>query len=172
MKVIGLAGWSGAGKTTLIERVLPVFAARGLRVSTLKHAHHHFDMDVPGKDSWRHREAGAHEVLVAAAGRWALLHELRGAAEPGLGELLGLLAPVDLVMLEGWRNGAHPKIEVWRAANGKPLLFPGDATIRGLIGDRVECGALPHVPFEDVAAAADLLLAAAVDVCALAPVRR
>ena len=171
MKVIGLAGWSGAGKTTLIERVLPVFGARGMRVSTLKHAHHRFNMDVPGKDSWRHREAGAHEVLVAAAGRWALLHELRGAPEPELGELLTLLAPVDLVVLEGWRNGAHPKIEVWRAANGKPLLFPGDPTIRGLIGDRAESGALPHVPFGNVAAAADLLLMAAADVGALAPAR-
>ena len=104
MKVIGLAGWSGAGKTTLLARLIPHFNAQGLRVSVIKHAHHQFDVDVPGKDSWRHREAGATEVLVASSNRWALMHELRGAAEPRLPELLGKLSAVDLVVVEGFKR--------------------------------------------------------------------
>src|SRR5687768_1759311 len=113
MRVIGLAGWSGAGKTTLLARLLPRLIGRGVRVSTIKHAHHSFDMDQPGKDSHTHRLAGASEVLVSSAARWALVHELRGAAEPSLAVLLRKLNPVDLVMVEGFKRGAHPKLEVF-----------------------------------------------------------
>ena len=163
MKVIGLAGWSGAGKTTLIERMVPVLRQRGLTVSTLKHAHHAFDIDREGKDSWRHRQAGAEEVLIASAGRWALLHELRDAPEPTLRDLVGKLAPVDLVLIEGWRNGVHAKIEVWRKANGKPFLFPGDPAIRGLVSsDPPGEIAVPFASAGDEAAVADLLVSAAI----------
>ncbi len=124
MKVVGLAGWSGAGKTTLLTRVIPVLRERGLTVSTLKHAHHAFDIDRPGKDSHEHRLAGASEVLVASAKRWALMHELRDEAEPRLADLLVRLSPVDLVIVEGFKREAHPKVEIHRAANGKPWLFP------------------------------------------------
>ncbi|MGY3079834.1 molybdopterin-guanine dinucleotide biosynthesis protein B [Bradyrhizobium sp. LM6.10] len=135
MKVIGLAGWSGAGKTTLLTRLIPHFNAQGLRVSVIKHAHHQFDVDVPGKDSWRHREAGAAEVLVASSNRWVLMHELRGAAEPRLPELLSKLSAVDLVVVEGFKREPHRKIEVHRAANDKPLLFPDDPGIFGIAAD-------------------------------------
>ena len=124
MKVIGLAGWSGAGKTTLLTRVIPHSGGQGLRVSVIKHAHHKFDVDMPGKDSWRHREAGAEEVLVSSGHRWALMHELRGAREPRLPELLKKMSRVDLVVIEGYKTEPHRKIEVHRAANGKPFLFP------------------------------------------------
>jgi molybdopterin-guanine dinucleotide biosynthesis protein B len=135
MRVIGLAGWSGAGKTTLLVEVLPLLAARGLSVSTLKHAHHGFDVDRPGKDSHAHRLAGAREVLVASGRRWALMHELRDAAEPPLEALLGRLSPVDLVIVEGWKRAAHPKLEVFRAAVGKPPLHPGNASIVAVASD-------------------------------------
>src|SRR5918997_2286993 len=114
MRVIGLAGWSGAGKTTLLARILPRLIGRGLRVSTVKHAHHNFDLDLPGKDSHTHRLAGATEVLVSSANRWALMHELRGADEPLLGALLNKLTSVDLVVVEGFKHGRHPKLEVYR----------------------------------------------------------
>src|SRR5258708_5790278 len=120
MKVIGLAGWSGAGKTTLLTRVIPYLSERGLRVSVIKHAHHAFDVDVPGKDSWRHREAGAAEVLVSSTRRWALRPELRGAGEPPVPELLAKMSRVDLVVIEGFKREPHRKIEVHRGANGKP----------------------------------------------------
>jgi molybdopterin-guanine dinucleotide biosynthesis protein B len=112
MRVIGLAGWSGAGKTTLLTRAIPLLLKEGLRVSVVKHAHHAFDVDVPGKDSWRHREAGASEVLVSSSRRWALMHELRGADEPGLPELLARMSKVDLVVVEGFKREPHRKIEV------------------------------------------------------------
>lgn len=167
MKAIGLAGWSGAGKTTLIERVLPVLRARGLRISTLKHAHHRFDMDQEGKDSFRHRHAGAQEVLIASAGRWALLHELRDDPEPSLEDLLGKLAPVDLVIMEGWRNGSHAKVEVWRKDNGKDLLYPNDPAIAGLITDTPLADAgIACVDRADIQAVADMLLNAAMPVAA------
>src|SRR4030081_952835 len=129
MKVIGLAGWSGAGKTTLLARVIPLLLAEGLRVSVIKHAHHEFDVDVPGKDSWVHRQSGAAEVLVSSARRWALMHELRGASEPRIPELLAKMSRVDLVLIEGFKREPHRKIEGYRAANGKPPLFPDDADI-------------------------------------------
>ena len=125
MKVIGIAGWSGAGKTTLLTRVIPRLTARGLRVSTIKHAHHAFDIDQPGKDSHTHRAAGATEVLVSSANRFALMHELRGQPELALGALLEKLSPVDLVLVEGFKRETHPKLEVYRAAVGKPLLAAG-----------------------------------------------
>ena len=131
MKVIGLAGWSGAGKTTLLTRLIPHFNALGLRVSVIKHAHHQFDVDVPGKDSWRHREAGAAEVLVASSNRWALMHELDGspADEPSLQEILGKLGPCDLVLVEGYKREGHPKIEVRDVGQDAPLLAASDATV-------------------------------------------
>lgn len=164
MKVIGLAGWSGAGKTTLLTRLIPHFNAQGLRVSVIKHAHHQFDVDVPGKDSWRHREAGAAEVLVASSNRWALMHELRGAAEPRLPELLEKLSAVDLVVVEGFKREPHRKIEVYRAANGKPLLFPDDPGIAGIASDTAVETRLPTVHLDDIPAVAALLLLAAMPV--------
>ncbi|MCC9003934.1 MAG: molybdopterin-guanine dinucleotide biosynthesis protein B, partial [Candidatus Competibacter sp.] len=115
MQVLGISGWSGCGKTTLMVALIPRLRARGLTVSTLKHAHHDVDLDTPGKDTWRHREAGAHEVILATGRRWALLHELRGELEEPLpAELLARLQPVDLVLVEGWKTDAFPKLEIWR----------------------------------------------------------
>jgi molybdopterin-guanine dinucleotide biosynthesis protein B len=164
MKVIGLAGWSGAGKTTLLARLIPHFIARGLRVSTIKHAHHAFDIDVPGKDSWVHREAGASEVLVSSSQRFALMHELRGAPEPKLPELLTKLAPVDLVLVEGFKTDPHRKIEVHRAGNGKGLLFPGDPAIAGVASDIDVTTELPVAHLDDVQAIADMMLGLAMDI--------
>ncbi|MEH2491741.1 molybdopterin-guanine dinucleotide biosynthesis protein B [Bradyrhizobium sp. AZCC 2230] len=164
MKVIGLAGWSGAGKTTLLTRLIPHFNAQGLRVSVIKHAHHQFDVDVPGKDSRRHREAGAAEVLVASSNRWALMHELRGAPEPRLPELLAKLSAVDLVVVEGFKREPHRKIEVHRAANDKPLLFPDDPGIVGIATDAAVETRLPTVHLDDIEAAAVLLLRSAMPV--------
>ncbi len=162
MNVIGLAGWSGAGKTTLIVKLLPVLKARGLLVSTLKHAHHDFDVDRPGKDSFLHREAGAQEVLVASDRRWALMHELRGAPEPRLGDLLAKLARCDLVLVEGFKRDAHAKIEVHRVGNAKPFLFPDDPSIIALASDAPPpFGPLPRVNLDDVEAIATIIVAAA-----------
>jgi molybdopterin-guanine dinucleotide biosynthesis protein B len=158
MKVIGLAGWSGAGKTTLLSRMIPCLLGRGLRVSVIKHAHHDFDIDVPGKDSWVHRQAGATEILVGSARRWALMHELRDAAEPRLPDLLAKLSPVDLVVVEGFKREAVPKIEVYRRANAKPPLFPGDPDIVALVTDAGDLACkLPIVHIDDIEAAADLV---------------
>jgi len=128
MKVLGIVGWSGAGKTTLIEALLPRLAARGLTVSTVKHTHHGFDLDRPGKDSYRHRAAGAHEVLIASGDRWALLHELDGP-EPPLAELLRRMAPVDLVLVEGYKTHRFPKIEIHRPELAKPAIWPDMADV-------------------------------------------
>ncbi|MDT7951479.1 MAG: molybdopterin-guanine dinucleotide biosynthesis protein B [Acetobacteraceae bacterium] len=159
MRVIGLAGWSGAGKTTLARRLIPALTATGLRVSTLKHAHHSFDIDKPGKDSWEHRQAGATQVMIASTERWALMHELRGAPEPSLAELLSHLSPVDLVLVEGFKRGAQPKIEVHRQANGKPFLHPEDPSIVVLASDTDLPVPLPRVDLDDVEAIAALVLA-------------
>lgn len=135
MRVLGIAGWSGSGKTTLLAKLIPALIGRGLTVSTVKHAHHDFDIDQPGKDSWRHREAGATEVLVASDRRWALMHEHRRAAEPPLAALLAKLQPVDLVLVEGFKREAYPKLEVWRAEAGKPPLHPEDPSIVAVASD-------------------------------------
>jgi molybdopterin-guanine dinucleotide biosynthesis adapter protein len=157
MKVIGLAGWSGAGKTTLLTRAIPLLNEQGLSVSVIKHAHHKFDVDKPGKDSFRHREAGAEEVLVSSGNRWALMHELRGEREPHLPELLQKLSRVDLVVIEGYKSEPIPKIEVHRAANGKPLLFPADPDIVAVAADVAVETALPTAHLDDIAAIAGLM---------------
>lgn len=135
MRVFGFAGWSGSGKTTLIEALVPRLVATGLRVSLVKHAHHDFDVDQPGKDSHRHRMAGCAEVLVTSAVRWALIHELRGGPEMHLAEAIGRLSACDLVLVEGWKRAAIPKLEIWREMLGKPLLHPGDPNIVGVATD-------------------------------------
>jgi molybdopterin-guanine dinucleotide biosynthesis protein B len=157
MKVIGLAGWSGAGKTTLLSRVIPLLVGQGLRVSVIKHAHHKFDIDTPGKDSWRHREAGAQEVLVSSSNRWALMHELRGEREPRLPELLQKLSRVDLVVIEGYKSEPHRKIEVYRAGNSKPFLFPTDRDIVGVAADVAVETSLPTVHLDDIAGVAAMM---------------
>jgi molybdopterin-guanine dinucleotide biosynthesis adapter protein len=164
MKVIGLAGWSGAGKTTLLTRLIPYFIAEDLRVSVIKHAHHEFDVDLPGKDSWIHRRSGAAEVLVSSTQRWALMHELRGAREPKLAELLAKMSPVDLVVIEGFKRELHRKIEVHRAANGKPALFPDDPGIVGIATDAKLETQLPVAHLDDVKAIAAMMHASAVDI--------
>jgi molybdopterin-guanine dinucleotide biosynthesis adapter protein len=161
MRIIGFAGWSGGGKTTLIVKLIPSLNARGLSVSTVKHAHHNFDVDKPGKDSYEHRMAGAAEVLVASDQRFALMHELRGASEPSLAELLSKLAPVDLVLVEGFKRDSHMKLEVHRAANGKPLLYPDDPHIKALVSD-LPPGEIPphlaHAHIDDIESVASLAL--------------
>ncbi len=158
MKVIGLAGWSGAGKTTLLTRLIPHFTAGGLRVSTIKHAHHNFDVDVPGKDSWVHRQSGATEVLISSSRRWALMHELRDASEPSLRDHLARMSSVDLVVVEGFKADTHPKIEIYRAANGKPLLFPDDPAIVGIATDQKIDARLPQAHLDDIPAIATMIL--------------
>ena len=158
MRVIGLAGWSGAGKTTLLTRVIPRLVGRGLAVSTVKHAHHGFDVDHPGKDSYAHRVAGATEVLVSSSVRFALMHELRGEREYELAQLLGKLAPVDLVIVEGFKREPHPKLEVYRAAVGKPLLQPEDPAIVAIASDTpLPQAKLPVVDLDDIERVADML---------------
>jgi molybdopterin-guanine dinucleotide biosynthesis protein MobB len=159
MRVIGLAGWSGSGKTTLVVRLLPELVRRGYRVSTMKHAHHGFDVDQPGKDSYRHREAGATEVLVASANRWALMHEHRGAAEPSAAELMAQMAPVDLLIVEGFKREGHDKLEIHRRETGKPLLYPDDPRIVAVLSDEALPGCpLPVIDIDDVGAIADFIL--------------
>lgn len=158
MKRYGITGWKNAGKTGLMERLVTEITARGLTVSTVKHAHHSFDVDHEGRDSYRHRAAGASEVLVAGADRWALMAELRGADEPSLEALLAKLSPVDLVLIEGWKSAPHPKIEVWRAETGHPLIAPGDPTIRAVATDgvvEVQCAVFD---LNDAGALADFVL--------------
>jgi molybdopterin-guanine dinucleotide biosynthesis protein MobB len=160
MKVFGIAGWKNAGKTGLVERLVAHFSARGLSVSTIKHAHHDFDVDQPGRDSHRHRAAGAREVLVASANRWALMAELRGAPEPPLEALLARLSPVDLVLVEGYKRSPHPKIEAHRAATGHKLLAPDDASIAAIAADCALPGApVPVLALDDTAAIAAFILA-------------
>ena len=150
MRVIGLAGWSGSGKTTLLMRLLPELIRRGISVSTMKHAHHEFDVDQPGKDSWRHRTAGATEVLVASANRWALMHELRGANEPASTELMKHMSPVDLLIVEGFKREKHDKIEIHRREIGKPLLYPDDPQIVAVLSDEpLPACPLPVIDLED-----------------------
>src|SRR3954452_9568148 len=159
MRIIGLAGWSGSGKTTLLTKVIPRIVARGLTVSTLKHAHHDFDIDQPGKDSHTHRLAGATEVLVGSARRWALMHELRAEAEPALAALLRRLSPVDLVVIEGYKSEPHPKLEVHRAAVGAPLIAATDLAIVAIASDVSLPGArVPVVDLDDIDHIVDILI--------------
>jgi molybdopterin-guanine dinucleotide biosynthesis protein B len=162
MRIIGLAGWSGAGKTTLLARLIPHLVGQGVSVSTIKHAHHAFDVDTPGKDSFVHRQAGATEVLVSSAARFALMHELRGATEPELPDLLPRLAPVDLVLIEGFKRHGHPKIEIHRAANARPWLHPADPAIVAIVSDITPPAPLPHAHLDDIPAIAALAQAHAV----------
>ena len=162
MKVIGLSGWSGAGKTTLLTRVIPHLIKEGLRVSVIKHAHHGFDVDVPGKDSWLHRQAGAAEVLVSSGKRWALMHELRDAPEPSIYDLLRKMSPVDLVLIEGFKAARHTRIEVYRQEVGKPPLHPDNPQIAGIISDTPFPDAgRPLVKIDDIEGIVELLLAKA-----------
>ena len=162
MKVIGLAGWSGAGKTTLLTRVIPHWLAQGLRVSVVKHAHHDFDVDVPGKDSWLHRQSGATEVLVSSDRRWALMHELRGGAEPTIYELLTKMSPVDLVLIEGFKSARHARIEVYRGEVGKPPFHPENPHVAGIVSDTPFPDAgRPVVDIDDVEGVVELILATA-----------
>ena len=157
MKVIGIVGWSGSGKTTLLTRLIPLLRAEGLTVSTVKHTHHGFDMDRPGKDTYRHREAGAREVLVAAGSRWALLHEVAGP-EPGLPDLLTRLEPVDLVLVEGFKTHPFPKLEVHRPALGKPPIWPEQPDIAAIATDSTVDADRLVLPLNDPAAVADWVL--------------
>ncbi len=160
MKIFGLAGWSGAGKTSLMVRLLPALTGRGLRVSTMKHAHHAFDIDQPGKDSYEHRHAGATEVLVTSARRWALMHELRGAPEASVEELIAHMTPVDLLIIEGFKHHAHAKLEVYRRSVGKPLLAAEDAHVVAVASDGpVPEARVPVIDLDDTAAIADFIVA-------------
>jgi molybdopterin-guanine dinucleotide biosynthesis protein MobB len=157
MKVYGVTGWKNAGKTGLMERLVAEFTARGVSVSTLKHAHHSFDVDHPGKDSHRHRQAGAQQVLLASRNRWALMTELRGGDEPPLEALLAKLAPVDLVLVEGWKRDAHPKVEAFRAETGNPLIAPTDPTVRAVAADGPLDLDRPVFDLNDTGAIADFI---------------
>ena len=158
MKIFGFAGWSGSGKTTLIEKMMPRFVQRGLRVSLIKHAHHSFDVDQPGKDSWRHRHAGAAEVLVTSSRRWVLMHELRGAHEPAFEEQVRRLSPCDLLLVEGFKFAPIPKLEVWRAATGEGLLHPNDPDIVALATDTKVQTRLPVFDLNDDEAIASFIM--------------
>ncbi len=161
MKLVGLAGWSGSGKTSLIARLIPLAIGRGFTVSTVKHAHHDFDIDQPGKDSWVHRQAGATEVLVASSRRVALMHELRAAPEPSLDALLARLTPVDLVFIEGWRHGAHPRIEVHRPELGKPLILGEEPGIVAVASpEPLGNVRIPWLPLDEPAEILDFVLSA------------
>lgn len=166
-RIIGLAGWSGAGKTTLMVKLLPALIGRGLAVSTLKHAHHRFDVDTPGKDSFEHRRAGAAQVMVASGTRWALMTELRTAREPTLRDLLARMDPVDLVIVEGFKRDAHPKVEVHRAANEKPWMRPEMPGIVAVAADVPAPYDLPRVHLDDVEGVAALVLAHAAPIEAI-----
>lgn len=150
MKVIGIAGYSGSGKTTLIEKLVPILVGEGLRVSLVKHAHHEFDVDHPGKDSWRHRQAGCTEVLVGSSKRWALMHELRSAPEPSLGDLLAHVSACDVVIVEGYKSAAIPKVEVHRRAADAPLLHLEDANVIAVATDEPLETRLPQFSLDDV----------------------
>jgi len=158
MRIVGLAGWSGSGKTTLLTAVIPELTAQGFRVSTIKHAHHEFDIDRPGKDSWRHRQAGAREVMVASTRRWAIMHELRDATEPTLEELVARMSPVDLLLVEGWKRHPHPKIEVHRPSLGKELLYPADPYVVAIASDEAIAAPIPLLPLGDPGAVAAFIV--------------
>lgn len=158
MRIYGVVGWKNAGKTGLMERLVTEITGRGLSVSTIKHAHHSFDVDHPGKDSFRHRSAGASEVLLASRNRFALMHEMRGDAEPTLSELLTKLSPVDLVLVEGYKRDAHPKVEAHRTETGNPLIAPDDPTVRAVASDVAVSLDRPVFDLDDTRAIADFIL--------------
>ena len=159
MNILGLAGWSGSGKTTLVCKLIPELTRRGVSVSTIKHAHHAFDVDKPGKDSYEHRAAGAAQVLVSSANRWALLTEHRGAPEPVLKDLIGEMQPVDLLLIEGFKKDSHPKLEIHRPIVGKPMLWPDDPAIVGIASDQaLPSVTLPVIDLDDIFAVADFVL--------------
>jgi molybdopterin-guanine dinucleotide biosynthesis protein B len=158
MKVIGIAGYSGSGKTTLIEKLVPVLLGEGLRVSLIKHAHHEFDVDQPGKDSYRHRHAGCTEVLVSSSRRWALMHELRGSPEPALQEQLRRLSPCDVVIVEGYKSEPIPKVEVHRRSAGAPLLHPGDGHVVAVATDEPLDTQLPQLDVDNAEEVARFIL--------------
>ncbi len=159
MKIIAIAGYSGSGKTTLIEKLIPCLVMEGFRVSLIKHAHHEFDIDQPGKDSHRLRAAGAGEVLISSSNRWALMHELRGAAEPSLDEQLKHLSPCDVVIVEGWKHHVMPKIEVHRKLAEKPLLFPDDASVVAIVTDETLATDKPQFALDDAEGVARFIIA-------------
>ena len=159
MKIFGLVGWSGSGKTTLLVKLLPELVSRGVRVSTMKHAHHAFDVDKPGKDSYEHRVAGATEVLVTSANRWALMHENRGEAEPTIEELIPHMSQVDLLIIEGFKEHAHDKLEIFRRDTGKPLIQPKDPRILAVASDGPgEEATVPVLDLNDIPKLADYIL--------------
>jgi molybdopterin-guanine dinucleotide biosynthesis protein B len=158
MKIFGFAGWSGSGKTTLIEQLIPRFVQRGLRVSLIKHAHHTFDVDQPGKDSHRHRQAGASEILVTSSRRWVLMHELRGAHEPAFEEQVKRISPCDLLLVEGFKHAPIPKLEVWRKETGEPLLHSNDPHIVAVASDTKIETKLPVLELNDVEAICRFIL--------------
>ncbi len=158
MKTFGFAGWSGSGKTTLIEKLIPLFVKRGLRVSLVKHAHHTFDVDKEGKDSWRHRQAGASEILVTSSRRWVLMHELRGGKEPSFDDQVKHLSPCDLLIVEGFKFAPIPKLEVWRAETGEGLLHPNDPHIVAVASDAKVETRLPLFDLNDHAAIASFIV--------------
>jgi molybdopterin-guanine dinucleotide biosynthesis protein B len=161
-RVLGIAGWSGAGKTTLITKLIPLLAGRGIRVATIKHAHHAFDVDQPGKDSYEHRKAGAFEVIVSSARRWVQMHEVGEGTEATLPELLRRVSPCDLVLVEGFKTERHPKLEVYRTSVGKPPLHPDDDRVVAIASDQdFPSAAIPVVDINDIAAVADRILACA-----------
>lgn len=158
MKIFGITGWSGSGKTTLMKALIPNLTARGLSVSTIKHAHHRFDVDKPGKDSYEHRAAGATEVLIGSRNRWALMHELRDEEEPGLEDLIAHMSPVDLLLVEGFKTEAHTKMEVYRAEVGKPMLWPEDPNIVAVASDTDIPGlARPRLDLNDIQMIGDFI---------------
>ncbi len=159
MKVIGFAGWSGSGKTTLVEQVIGLLEDRGLVVSLIKHAHHEFEIDYPGKDSYRHRHAGCREVLVTSANRWSVVHELRGRPELRLDEALAQLSPCDIALVEGFKREPMPKIEIYRAELGKPQLFPDDPHVIAVASDKPVDTGLPQLDLNQPAAVADFIVA-------------
>lgn len=161
-KALGIVGWSGSGKTTLLTKLIPLLVNRGLRIATLKHAHHAFDVDQPGKDSYEHRKAGASEVIVSSARRWVQMHEIGDGAEATLAEHLQRLSPCDLVLIEGYKTERHPKLEVFRQSVGKSALHPTDDRIVVVASDRPLPGlAIPQVDLNDIAAVADVVCARA-----------
>lgn len=158
MRIYGVTGWKNSGKTHLMERLVTEIAGRGVTVSTVKHAHHTAEVDRKGTDSFRHREAGAREVMLVSPRRWALMHELRGADEPPLDDVLARLSPVDLVLIEGYKSAPHPKIETHRGATVRPLIATGNTTIRAVASDAEPDVPLPVLPLDDTAAIADFIL--------------